>query len=186
MTKVDTYYPDEGQWAWHEVWSHKWNANFSITAHCAVQIADQLVVLAGRIAFSDNPIYRMNTDIFSIDLKTRELKKLRIKGECPSGRRQAGACSDGVHITLVGGVEENYNTLGDVWIYSTSSSVLHKEIAPGRNLSLKMLKQKSSRCLQMELLATRLFSYLEASPKKSDQCPIYLEATQKIKANTTT
>lgn len=163
---------DEKEWSWQEVWSKKWNCNFWITSHCSIQIGQLLFVLAGKIAFTDNPIYRFNSDIFSIDLQSKELKKLKIKGERPLGRRLSAACSDGVSITLLGGLDDTYKTLGDLWIYSTSRIVLLES----QIWTSPLIKESDEQAFQLleEGIAGHQMVYVSRSASKKERSVGYV------------
>lgn len=80
-----------------------------------------MLLLAGNISYQDNPLSRPNFDVFSLNIKTLEMNRLKIKGSRLTPRRLTAAFTDGVKITVLGGVDENYQTMSDINIFSLSS-----------------------------------------------------------------
>ena len=50
-----------------------------------------------------------------------ELNRLKIRGVRLSSRRMMAACTDGIRITGIGGMNANYTTLGDICVFSLSN-----------------------------------------------------------------
>lgn len=111
----------DAEWQWKPFWSDKCGSNLSLTGHCGVLLQDLLILLAGIINYEDNQPSRPNFDIFSLNIKTMELNRVKIRGARLSSRRMMAACTDGIRITAIGGMDENYTTLGDISVFSLSN-----------------------------------------------------------------